>query len=71
MSPEIILLVLVLLACPVAMLFLHRGWHRAHHHADDRLSLTELHRLRACVDREIAARRQPQPTDADGTRASP
>jgi hypothetical protein len=58
MSPEIILLVLVLLACPVVMIFFHRGRHREHGSATGELSLADLHRLRGRVEDEIAARKQ-------------
>lgn len=47
------------------MIFLHRGSHRAYHAAEDRLSLTELHRLRALVDRELVTRQKPPPARKD------
>jgi hypothetical protein len=71
MSAEIILLVLVLLACPVVMISFHRGRHREHGSATGELSLVELHRLRGRVEDEIAAREQERPVGTSSPRRNP
>jgi hypothetical protein len=56
-------LLLLLLACPLMMVFMMRGGHGhgghshgGHDHAGERASLEELRRRRDELDREIAAR---------------
>ena len=54
-----VLLLLLVLACPVAMFFMMRGGHGAHGHAGPAAStetLEDLRRRRDELDRELAAR---------------
>lgn len=76
MDASTIFLLALLLACPLMMVFMHRGHsgkeadhseHRAHdRHADDDASLDELRARRGDLDAEIARREE---IEVDGTKA--
>lgn len=74
-------LVLLLLACPLMMVFMHRGGHGAHgghdhgHHVDGRAhahSLEELRGQREAIDTEIARIESEQPeTETESEKTAP
>ena len=58
-----ILLVLILLACPLMMLLMHRGGHKHRAAMDEaRPSLDELRRRRGAIDDEIRSRQGEEAT---------
>ena len=73
-----LLILLLLLACPVGMLFMHRGGHASHgeghghtHGAEEPTgSLDELHRRRDELDAEIAQLERAE-TEAEAERKTP
>jgi hypothetical protein len=69
MSIGTALFFLLILACPLMMIFMMRG-HGGHEHRDVSASVDELRRQRDELDREIAAREGADLHD-DGWRSSP
>lgn len=73
MNASTILLILLVLACPLAMAWMMRGGHghSGHDHSSHEptdASLTELHRRRDALDRLIAERQQAEREPTAGSR---
>ena len=60
MNASSALLLLIVLACPLMMLFMHRG-HGGHDRHEPSASIDELRRRRDALDRELAARGASEP----------